>query len=245
MIHKKVIPAVIIYLMMFGNAAVFAEDNDVKNQIKTGTRDDKISYAIGYDVSQNLKEIIDFNTELFLQGVNDGLADQQKMSRQEVVEAIKAYQMLAKQRQMAAREKQLADNKAAGEKFLAANKKNEGVIELPSGLQYKVIRAGNGDSPKPGDKVRCHYKGTLINGSEFDSSYERNKPVVFPVDGVIKGWTQALQLMKVGGKWQVYIPSDLAYGDRGAGNIIAPGSALIFEIELLSIEEAAEGKDQG
>ena len=127
-------------------------------------------------------------------------------------------------------------NKAVGKSFLETNKDKEGVVTLPSGLQYKVIKKGNGDSPKASDKVSCHYKGTTIDGKEFDSSYKRGKPASFPVGGVIKGWTEALQLMKTGSKWKLYIPADLAYGDKGAGQVIGPGSTLIFEVELLGIE---------
>jgi FKBP-type peptidyl-prolyl cis-trans isomerase FklB len=124
-----------------------------------------------------------------------------------------------------------------GEAFLAANKSKEGVVTLPSGMQYKIITAGTGPKPTASDTVSCNYRGTLINGKEFDSS--KGKPVSFPVGGVIKGWTEALQLMPVGSKWQLFIPADLAYGDRGAGADIGPGSTLIFEVELLAIEPPA------
>jgi len=127
-------------------------------------------------------------------------------------------------------------NKADGEKFLAENAKNEGVKSLPSGLQYKEITPGKGKSPKATDTVTTHYKGTLIDGTEFDSSYKRGEPATFPVSGVISGWTEALQLMKEGAKWQLFIPSDLAYGERGAGRDIGPNATLIFEVELISVK---------
>jgi FKBP-type peptidyl-prolyl cis-trans isomerase FklB len=127
-------------------------------------------------------------------------------------------------------------NKAEGEAFLAANKTKDGVVTLPSGLQYKILTAGTGPKPAATDSVVCNYKGTLINGTEFDSSYKGGKPVTFPVSGVIKGWTEALQLMPVGSKWQLWIPSGLAYGPRGAGADIGPDTTLIFEVELLSIQ---------
>jgi len=127
-------------------------------------------------------------------------------------------------------------NKKDGDAFLAENKGKEGVVALPSGLQYKILKAGDGEKPKSTDTVVCNYRGTLLNGKEFDSSYKRGQPATFPVSGVIKGWTEALQLMPVGSKWQLFIPPDLAYGDRGAGNDIAPGATLIFEVELLSIQ---------
>src|ERR1700721_2771697 len=125
----------------------------------------------------------------------------------------------------------------AGEEFLAANKGKEGVVTLPSGMQYKILTAGSGPKPTASDTVSCNYKGTLLNGKEFDSSYKRGHPETFPVGGVIKGWTEALLLMPVGSKWQLFIPADLAYGDRGAGGDIGPGETLIFEVELLSIGE--------
>jgi FKBP-type peptidyl-prolyl cis-trans isomerase FklB len=132
---------------------------------------------------------------------------------------------------------QLADkNQKEGEVFLAENKKKKGVVTLPSGLQYHVITAGTGKIPKATDTVTTHYRGTLIDGTEFDSSYKRGEPASFPVNGVIKGWTEALQLMKVGSKWQLFIPSNLAYGPQGAGQVIGPSATLIFEIELLSIK---------
>jgi FKBP-type peptidyl-prolyl cis-trans isomerase FklB len=125
-----------------------------------------------------------------------------------------------------------------GDAFLAANKTKEGVVTLPSGLQYKILTEGKGPKPTASDTVTCNYRGTLINGTEFDSSYKAGNPVSFPVSGVIKGWTEALQLMPVGSKWQLFIPADMAYGDRGAGADIGPGETLIFEVELVSIEEA-------
>jgi FKBP-type peptidyl-prolyl cis-trans isomerase len=134
-----------------------------------------------------------------------------------------------------------ATNKKDGEAFLAANKTKPGVITLPSGLQYKILKEGTGTKPTPTDSVECNYKGTLINGTEFDSSYKRGQPATFPVTGVIKGWTEALQLMPVGSKWQLVLPPDLAYGARGAGDAIGPDETLVFEVELLSIAK----KDQG
>ncbi len=228
---------VIFVFSIFGNPFVFADSNDVKAKLEKATQDDKISYAIGYDVGKNLKNVITINTDLFIQGIKDSIADQPNMTQAQVQEAIKAFQGLARGKQIKAMEKKLADNKAAGTAFLEANKAKEGVTVLASGLQYKVITKGEGATPKPEDKVKCHYKGTLINGQVFDSSYKRNQPAVFPVNGVIKGWTEALQLMKTGDKWMLFVPSELAYGDRGAGETIAPGSTLIFEVELLSIEK--------
>jgi FKBP-type peptidyl-prolyl cis-trans isomerase FklB len=127
-------------------------------------------------------------------------------------------------------------NVKEGETFLAANKKKEGVVTLPSGLQYKILKTGDGPKPTKDQTVKCHYRGTLIDGTEFDSSYKRGEPTEFPVGQVIKGWTEALQLMPVGSKWQLFIPSDLAYGPNGAGQMIGPNVTLIFDIELISIK---------
>ncbi|HVG92460.1 MAG TPA: FKBP-type peptidyl-prolyl cis-trans isomerase, partial [Alphaproteobacteria bacterium] len=135
-------------------------------------------------------------------------------------------------------------NMKEGEEFLAANKAKEGVVTLPSGLQYKILKQGDGPKPTAADIVACNYRGTFINGIEFDSSYKRGQPLTFPLRGVIKGWTEALQLMPVGSKWQLFIPSDLAYGARGAGGLIGPNATLIFEVELISIQnkEAPQAK---
>lgn len=133
-------------------------------------------------------------------------------------------------------------NKKEGETFLAANKGREGVVSLPSGLEYKILKEGAGPKPAASDSVVCNYRGTLINGTEFDSSYKHGQPATFPVSGVIKGWTEALQLMPVGSKWQLFIPPDLAYGERGAGGDIGPDSTLIFEVELLSIQDKSKEK---
>jgi FKBP-type peptidyl-prolyl cis-trans isomerase FklB len=134
-------------------------------------------------------------------------------------------------------------NKKTGEEFLAANKSKDGVVALPSGLQYKILTAGTGAKPTASDSVECNYRGTLINGTEFDSSSKHGGPATFPVSGVIKGWTEALQLMPVGSKWQLFVPSDLAYGERGAGGDIGPNETLIFEVELLSIKSKEKAPD--
>jgi FKBP-type peptidyl-prolyl cis-trans isomerase FklB len=200
---------------------------------------DKVSYSIGMEIGKNMKrQSLDVNPELLTRGVKDAFSDGKPLiTDEEMKEALMAFQkeMMAKQQELAkvAGEK----NQKEGEAFLAENKKKEGVITLPSGLQYKVIKAGSGNKPKATDTVTVHYQGTLINGTEFDSSYRRGQPVSFPVNGVIPGWTEALQLMETGAKWQIVIPSNLAYGDRGAGPQIGPNATLIFEIELISIQE--------
>ena len=200
---------------------------------------DKVSYSIGVEIGRNLKkQSVDVNSEFLVKGVKDAYSGEKfLLTDEEMKDALMAFQkeMMAKQQELAkeAGEK----NQKEGEAFLAENKTKEGVTVLPSGLQYKVIKAGTGKKPKATDKVTVHYRGTLIDGTEFDSSYRRGQPVSFPVNGVIPGWTEALQLMEEGAKWQVFIPPKLAYGERGAGPQIGPNATLIFEIELISIEE--------
>jgi FKBP-type peptidyl-prolyl cis-trans isomerase FklB len=207
---------------------------------------DKVSYSMGVRVGNSLKkESIEINQDAFIQGFKDELSGHKKlMTDQEVNETLMNFQkeMMAKE---AARLKELGEkNKKEGEAFLAENKKKEGVVVLPSGLQYKIIKEGDGKIPTINDIVTIHYRGTLIDGTEFDSSYSRGQPATFPVKGVITGFSEALQLMKVGSKWQLFIPSNLAYGERGAGDDIGPNATLIFEVELLSIKEKEEDKKE-
>ena len=189
---------------------------------------EKVSYIIGMDIGGNLKkQSIDIDPNILAKGIQDALGGAKSLlTDQEMQETMVAFQ------------KELMEkHKKQGEDFLAENKKKEGVKTLPSGLQYKVIKAGTGKKPKLDDTVTANYRGTLIDGMEFDSSYKRGQPATFRVSGVIPGWTEALQLMEEGAKWQLFVPSNLAYGQRGAGKVIGPDTALIFEIELVSIQE--------
>lgn len=197
----------------------------------------KFSYTAGYQIGQNLKrQNLDLDSRAFSQGAQDAITDAKaRLKPEEMQAAIQTQQKKDMDKQLAVAKKNLD----AGQAFLEANKKKEGVTTTASGLQYKVITEGKGKQPKSTDSVVAHYHGTLINGTEFDSSYQRNEPATFPVGGVIKGWQEVLPLMKEGSKWQVYIPSDLAYGPRGAGRDIGPNEVLIFDIELLSVKEAA------
>jgi FKBP-type peptidyl-prolyl cis-trans isomerase FklB len=203
---------------------------------------DKISYSIGMDIGSNLKrQELDLNADALAAGLKDAFSGgKTKLTQDEVRQVLTDFQQEI-QAKMQERTQQLGEkNKKEGEAFLAENKKKSGVKTLPSGLQYKVITEGKGNSPKETDTVTTNYKGTLVDGTEFDSSYKRGEPATFPVTGVIKGWTEALQLMKVGSKWQLFVPADLAYGPRGAGQVIGPNAALIFEVELVSIGEAGK-----
>jgi FKBP-type peptidyl-prolyl cis-trans isomerase len=208
------------------------------------TDKEKTSYAIGLDLGNKLKsQSIDVNTAILVRGMNDGISGAKPlMSEEDMRNSLTALstQMRAKQTAML---KDLTEkNKSEGDAFLLDNKSKEGVVALPSGLQYKILKAGDGPKPTANDSVVCNYKGTLINGKEFDSSYKRGQPATFPVGGVIKGWTEALELMPVGSKWQLFIPPDLAYGERGAGADIQPDSTLIFEVELMSIQAKGQEK---
>ena len=194
---------------------------------------DKVSYALGLSIGNNFKSsgIDSVVMDDFMQGLSDVLEEKApQLSYDEAKREIEAYFMDLPQ-------KAVKLNKEAGEEFLKINAHKEGVTTLPSGLQYEVIKMGEGPKPTLSDTVTCHYHGTLINGIVFDSSMDRGEPASFPLRGVIAGWTEILQLMPVGSKWKVTIPSDLAYGDRGAGEHIKPGSTLIFIIELLSINK--------
>ena len=203
------------------------------------TQKDKVSYALGANLGMNLhSQSVEVDTAIVLRGLKDALAGGKLLLTDE--EARAALTQL----QTDLRTKQMDVNKKAGADFLEAIKAKEGVVTLPSGLQYKILTEGTGPKPSPTDTVSCNYRGTLLNGTEFDSSYKRGQPASFPVNGVIKGWTEALQLMPVGSKWQLFIPSDLAYGDRGADprSGIGPGATLIFDVELLSIQDKAKSQ---
>ena len=213
------------------------------------TDKDKRSYAIGINVGkglgQNLKQAgLDIDPAILTRAIKDVLAgNQQAMTDQEAQETLKTLQAGLREKQEEMRKEQEAKmkevgdaNKKEGDEFLAANKAKEGVTTLPDGLQYKILQEGTGPKPTAADSVTVNYRGTLLNGTEFDSSYKRGQPATFNVSGIIKGWTEALQLMPVGSKWQLFIPSDLAYGPRGAGRDIGPNATLVFDVELLSIQ---------
>ena len=191
---------------------------------------DQVAYALGTSIGMQLRQMgaeeLDINE--FATGVGDALADKTAMEPAEIQAVINEFFNRKT-------EEQSRKAKSAGEEFLAANAKKEGVVTLPSGLQYQVLREGNGKRPKATDQVRCHYEGTLINGTVFDSSYKRGEPAVFGLNQVIKGWTEGVQLMQEGAKYRFFIPYDLAYGERGSGQQIPPFAALIFDVELIEV----------
>jgi FKBP-type peptidyl-prolyl cis-trans isomerase FklB len=209
---------------------------DKKLTLETQTQ--KASYSIGIDIGKNFKHSnIEIDLEALAQGVKDAISDSTpKLTEQQMEEAMRQLQqdVLAKRNESA--KKAGEKNKLEGEAFLAENAKKEGVITLPSGLQYKILKQGDGKKPQLTDEVTINYRGTLIDGTEFDSSYKRGEPTTYAVNGFIAGWIEALQLMPVGSKWQLYIPSNLAYGERSSGGDIGPNATLIFEIELLAIK---------
>ncbi len=201
-------------------------------------RKEKVSYGIGVDIGRVMqKQGVAIDADLLAKGIKDAVSGGKLlMTDQEIQETLMAFQKEMRAKQEEANKALGEKNKKEGEAFLAANKSKEGVKTLPDGLQYKVLKPGTGKKPKPTDTVVTQYRGTLIDGTEFDSSYRRGQPATFRVDGVIRGWTEALQLMEEGAKWMLYIPPALAYGDRGAGPQIGPNATLIFEIELVSIQ---------
>jgi FKBP-type peptidyl-prolyl cis-trans isomerase FklB len=233
-VEMKLQLIVVFGILLLVNQVSAQEKTDLKNQ------KEKMSYIIGMDIGNNLKnQSVEIDPNILAKGIRDALAGGKPLlTEQEIRETMAVFQKEMAVKQEAAAQK----NKKEGEAFLAENKKKDGVKTLPSGLQYKVIKKGSGKKPTSSDTVTTNYRGTLIDGTEFDSSYRRGQPATFPVNGVIPGWTEALKLMEVGSKWQLFIPSNLAYGERGAGSNIGPNRTLIFEIELISIEEKKEEK---
>jgi len=214
------------------------------------TQKDKASYALGMSVGMNLgaqlhQHPVDVDQAILLRGVRDALAGGKTLLSEEEARAALTQLSLVARKNMEEKMKLAGEaNKKEGAEFLAANKTKEGVVSLPSGLEYKILTQGTGPKPSASDSVVCNYRGTLVNGTEFDSSYKRGQPATFPVTGVIKGWTEALELMPVGSKWQLFLPAELAYGERGPSPEIGPNSTLIFEVELLSIQTKEKEKEK-
>ncbi len=241
---KKMIAAVGVVLMLASFGCKKMEEQkkplskeDLKTQI------DKVSYGIGMDMGRNFKRSeMDINAELFMKGLKDGLKGTDfLMTDEEFKTTMQAFQQEMMTKQQEKMKKEAEAEKVKGKAWLDENAKKEGVKVLPSGLQYKVIKEGTGEQPQPEDTVEVNYVGTLTDGTEFDSSIKRGQPAKFQLNRVIKGWTEGVGLMKKGAKYQLFIPSDLAYGDRAAGDKIKPGSTLVFEVDLLNIEKAPAG----
>lgn len=202
------------------------------------TQKDKVSYTLGVEVARSFQsQGVEVDQNLVVKGLRDALSGEKLLMTDDDLHAtMSAFQQDLRQKQAQARSMAAEGNKKAGEAFLAENAKKEGVVTLPSGLQYKILKAAEGKKPTEADTVVCHYRGTLIDGTEFDSS-KSGQPSTFGLKGVIPGFREALKLMPVGSKWQFFIPPDLAYGERGAGNAIGPNATLVFEIELISIQD--------
>lgn len=229
-------------------AAVSAQDEPKETETKPAeqkaselkTLKERASYGIGRNLAAQIKfdERLDLDPELVIRGFQDMLRDKESlMTDQELQETMLALQQKIREEALMRQKETSDNNKKAGEEFLAKNKERKGVVVLESGLQYEVLKKGTGkQKPKIDDTVKTHYHGTLPDGTVFDSSVDRGEPISFPVNGVIAGWTEALQLMTVGDKWKLYVPGNLAYGERGAGTKIGPNQVLVFEVELLDIE---------
>jgi FKBP-type peptidyl-prolyl cis-trans isomerase len=214
-------------------AWVIAQEPEVLKNDK-----DKVNYGIGVGVARNFqRQGVDVDLDMVMRGMRDTLEGKKLlMTEDELQKVMSAFQKYLMQKQAEAAKLAGEKNLKEGAPFLAANKEKEGVVTLPSGLQYKILKEGGGKKPTINDTVVCNYRGTLIDGTEFDSSYKRNQPATFPLKSVIKGWSEALQLMPIGSRWQLFIPPSLAYGDHGAGPEIGPNATLIFEVELLAIK---------
>lgn len=227
---RKIPLGLVAVALAFGHAAA-------ADKAKFTDETDKINYTIGYRLGSDFKrQQVEIRNEMIINGIQDAASGAgPQLTPDEMHDTLLGLQQRLKAEQQARQQETLAANLAAAQAYLKENATREGVVTLPSGLQYKVLTAGSGDTPQPTDKVTVNYRGTLIDGTEFDSSYARSQPATFGVNRVIAGWTEALQLMHPGDKWQLFIPPQLAYGERGQGSKIPPNSALVFEVELISI----------
>ena len=234
---KQIVGAVLAVLLVAAGCTAGEKSSESKKVELTSVKD-KVSYGIGMSMGRDFaNQKIEVDPVILAQGIKDILAGGPTlMTDEEAQTTLMNFQQEMMAKQEAEVQAMGEKNQAAGAAFLAENGTKEGVVTLPSGLQYKVLNEGTGKSPAKEDTVTVNYRGTLIDGTEFDSSYKRGEPATFPVGGVIPGWTEALQLMKEGAKWQLFIPADLAYGERGAGPVIEPNSTLLFDVELISIQ---------
>lgn len=226
----------VFWIIPFG-LLLLACQSKTQQTVQLKTQLDSMSYMIGMDIGKNLQaQSIEVNADALAQGLKDVLAgNKTSLTDEQMQELALEFQNEMSERQEKKMRERSEKNRKEGDAFLAENKKKQGVVTLANGLQYKILKKGTGRKPKESETVTVHYRGRLIDGTEFDSSFKRGEPATFPVNGVIKGWVEALQLMPVGSMWELYIPPELGYGEQGAGQVIGPNQTLIFEIELLSI----------
>jgi len=226
-----------IFLILSITITVVNAEDKNSSTLKTASIEEQISYALGLDIAEKLNQNVDLDLVFFMEGAADALAGMPQFSEEELKQLLISYQRLARTRQIGKIQIESKENRHLAASFLAGNKAKENVVTLASGLQYKILEQGEGRYPEISDTVECHYRGTLLDGTQFDSSYKRGQPAVFKVENVIPGWKEALQKMMPGSRWMLFVPAGLAYGDRGAGDLIRPGMALIFEVHLLKIME--------
>lgn len=238
--HFLIAVTLIPFLFLIGCTETMKDKEPDERMTELTTPAERLGYALGSDIGKNFKKNeMEIDIKAFIQGFDDGMTDAKPLLTPDEIREIQKTAITEMRNKLKERRTMTAEkNKKEGEAFLAENGKKEGVVTTESGLQYEVLTEGSGPIPKKTDRVNVNYAGKLLDGTEFDSSYKRGKPATFGVSGVIAGWTEALQLMKTGSKWRLYVPSSLAYKERGAGQNIGPNATLIFDIELLSIEEA-------
>jgi len=238
-VEKKILLVLSLCLILVGSVACSKVQENKEKKVELNTFTDKISYVVGNDIGVSLQEIKDeINPAALHEGIEDSLNNRDSRIGAEETEALKKEFTQKLQEKFAAKAEEAAKNNLAeGAAFLEENKAKEGVMVTASGLQYKVLIEGDGPVPEATDTVKVNYRGTLLDGTEFDSSYKRGEPAVFKLNAVIPGWTEALQLMKVGSKYQLFLPPALAYGERQVSKDIGPNSTLVFEVELVGIEE--------
>lgn len=229
------------YLFLMAGLGICASGVEAQESVDLTDEANRVSYAIGLNMGTSLKrQDIPVEKDALVEGLFSALGDSEpRLTQAEIQETLNAFRTKHQEMQAAKLKEEGEANRKKGEAFLAENGKKDGVVTLPSGLQYKIVEAGSGEKPGARDKVTVHYRGTLIDGTEFDSSYSRNEPATFPLNGVIKGWQEGLQLMSPGGHWEFYIPSELAYGSRGSRGGIGPDETLVFDVKLISVEKVA------
>lgn len=246
-LQKSFVVMALLLLVSTGIACAQNEGEADNSQGALESLEDRASYAIGMNMAQGMKsQDVPIDLDLLIQGMRDAFAEgETRLSPEEMQKALQEFQQMMVQRQQQARAAQGEENQKQADAFFAENKDKEGVMTTDSGLQYMVLEEGDGPKPSVDDRVTVHYTGTLLDGTKFDSSVDRGQPATFPVKGVIQGWQEAIPLMSVGSKYKLWIPPNLAYGANGQGPVIGPNAALVFEVELLGIEDQNTANESG